>query len=77
MFQTETLSWLWVRRCPRVCLHVQDEGGQGELVATLMGLAEALVGAEARSGVLSSAMADIVLAEKALAVVQTCLTGTT
>lgn len=54
---------------------LQDESGQGELVATLLELAESLVGADARSASLSLAVDDVALAEKALMVVQTCLDG--
>lgn len=53
----------------------QDESGQGELVATLLELAESLVGADARSAALSLLAVDVALAEKALTVVQTCLDG--
>lgn len=58
-------------------LGTQDEGGQGELVATLLELAEALVGADARGGALCPTAADVDLAEKALTVVQTCLSQNT
>lgn len=55
--------------------------GQGELVTTLIQLAEALVvaGANGAGGSLSLSptAVDVALAEKCLTMVQTCLTGTT
>lgn len=46
-------------------------------MATLLGLAEALLGKDSSNISVSPAAADVVLAEKALTVVETCLTGST
>lgn len=61
-----------------VSSRLQDDVGQGELVTTLIQLAEALVVAEARGSLsLSPTAGDVALAEKCLTVAQTCLTGAT
>lgn len=54
---------------------LQDDGVQGELVATLLALAEAIAGAGLRKGLFKQGPADIALAEKALKLVESCLTG--
>lgn len=52
--------------------------GQGELVTTLIQLAEALVVPDASGSLsLSPAADDVALAEKCLTVAQACLTGAT
>lgn len=63
----------------RVCVsRLQDEVGQGELVTTVIQLAETLVVAdESRSLSLSTTAGDVALAEKCLTVAQTCLAGAT
>ncbi|CAM9940539.1 unnamed protein product, partial [Sphacelaria rigidula] len=52
-----------------------DDGVQGELVATLLALAEAITGAGLRKGLFKRGPADIALAEKALQLVESCLAG--
>lgn len=62
------------------CVCFQDEVGQGELVTTLIELAQVSLGADphARGSLsLSPTAGDFALAEKSLTVVQTCLTRTT
>lgn len=69
------------RSCKHRCVyvyHFQDEVGQGELVTTLIQLAEALVVADAGGSLsLSPTAGDVALAEKCLTVAQTCLVGAT
>lgn len=60
-------------------IHIQDDLAQGELVATLVELAESSVGANAQGGSLSLSptASGVALAEKSLTIVQTCLAATT